>query len=134
MNHPYFYLNKNDQRSLTIRSITDSVSKSKGFSEKSRIFLTFLAFQTICFWFSYLLVGKLRHKKEACGVSWIYVKPPHAVKFSPGKTFRQWSALPSFAIMARLMAQRMARREARLMLWLLPTPKASLPSGVFKWM
>ena len=103
------------------------------FGKKSNLF-HFLIWHSIRFRLSNLLGGKLPHKKEAYGVSWIYVKTPHAVKFSPGKTFRQWSALPSFAMMARLMAQRMARREARLMLWLLPTPKASLPSGVFKWM
>ena len=44
------------------------------------------------------------------------------------------SALPSLAMIARLIAHRMARMEARLMLWLLPTPNTSFSSGVFKWM
>ena len=34
----------------------------------------------------------------------------------------------------RLIAFRMARREARLILWLLPTPNTSSPRGFFKWM
>lgn len=34
----------------------------------------------------------------------------------------------------RLMAHKIARRDARLMLWLLPTPNTSLPWGSFRWM